>query len=142
MDLHYRSIGRLNSRIVFFVVACSNSVGDMFFKSATILITTGRFKEVYSTPDYPSNTGGHSRFAKRSDTASDFGAFPCGRGCSYNAWTDVPVRPLEPRAINWLATKYTGDEQIKATAEFICTYAQQATDLAAIYRWDVPYIPR
>ena len=37
------------------------------------------------------------------------------------------ILTLEPRAINWLATKYTGDEQIKAAAEFICTYAQQAT---------------
>ena len=35
------------------------------------------------------------------------------------------ILTLEPRAINWLATKYTGDEQIKAAAEFICTYAQQ-----------------
>lgn len=33
------------------------------------------------------------------------------------------VLTLEPRAINWLATKYSGDEQIKAAAEFICSYS-------------------
>lgn len=29
----------------------------------------------------------------------------------------------EPRAIKWLATSYSGDEQIKAAAEFICAYS-------------------
>ena len=38
------------------------------------------------------------------------------------------VLTLEPRAINWLATKFSGDETIKAAAEYICSYAmQQAT---------------
>jgi len=38
------------------------------------------------------------------------------------------VLNTEPRAINWLATRFSGDEQIKAAAEFICSYAmEQAT---------------
>ncbi len=38
------------------------------------------------------------------------------------------ILTLEPRAINWLATKFSGDETIKAAAQFICTYAlEQAT---------------
>lgn len=38
------------------------------------------------------------------------------------------VLTLEPRAINWLATKFSGDETIKAAAEYICSYSmQQAT---------------
>ena len=38
------------------------------------------------------------------------------------------VLTLEPRAIHWLATKFSGDDTIKAAAEFICSYAmQQAT---------------
>ena len=38
------------------------------------------------------------------------------------------VLTLEPRAINWLATKFSGDETIKAAAEYICSYAMhQAT---------------
>lgn len=38
------------------------------------------------------------------------------------------VLNTEPRAINWLATKFSGDEQIKTAAEFICSYAmEQAT---------------
>ena len=43
----------------------------------------------------------------------------------HNGKTLGDILTLEPRAINWLATKYTGDDQIKAAAEFICTYAQQ-----------------
>lgn len=35
------------------------------------------------------------------------------------------VLNLDPNAINWLATKYGGDEQVKAAAEFICSYALQ-----------------
>ena len=38
------------------------------------------------------------------------------------------ILTMEPRAINWLATKFSGDETIKAAAEFICSYAlEQAT---------------
>lgn len=38
------------------------------------------------------------------------------------------VLNLDPNAINWLATKFGGDEQVKAAATFICSYAlQQAT---------------
>lgn len=33
----------------------------------------------------------------------------------------------EPRAIKWLATSYSGDEQIKAAAEFICDYSLAQT---------------
>lgn len=33
------------------------------------------------------------------------------------------VLNMEPRAINWLATKYNGDQQIKAAAEYICDYS-------------------
>ena len=33
----------------------------------------------------------------------------------------------EPRAIKWLATSYSGDEQIKAAAEFICAYSLEQT---------------
>ena len=38
------------------------------------------------------------------------------------------VLTMEPRAINWLATKFSGDDAIKSAAEYICSYAmQQAT---------------
>lgn len=38
------------------------------------------------------------------------------------------VLTMEPSAINWLANKFKGDENIKAAAQFICTYAlEQAT---------------
>lgn len=38
------------------------------------------------------------------------------------------ILTMEPRAINWLATKFSGDETIKAAAEFICAYSlEQAT---------------
>ena len=38
------------------------------------------------------------------------------------------VLTMEPRAINWLATKFSGDGAIKSAAEYICSYAmQQAT---------------
>ncbi|MBR4864303.1 MAG: hypothetical protein IKU07_06995, partial [Oscillospiraceae bacterium] len=33
------------------------------------------------------------------------------------------ILTMEPRAINWLATKFSGDETIKAAAEFICAYS-------------------
>ena len=35
------------------------------------------------------------------------------------------VLNLDPNAINWLATKFGGDEQVKAAAAFICSYALQ-----------------
>lgn len=35
------------------------------------------------------------------------------------------VLNLDPNAINWLATKFGGDEQVKAAASFICSYALQ-----------------
>lgn len=38
------------------------------------------------------------------------------------------ILTMEPRAINWLATKFSGDETIKAAAEYICSYSMaQAT---------------
>lgn len=38
------------------------------------------------------------------------------------------VLPLDPGAIRWVATKFTGSEEIKAAAQMICEYAlQQAT---------------
>ena len=39
------------------------------------------------------------------------------------------VLAQEPRAIKWLATSYSGDEQIKAAAEFICAYAVDQTSV-------------
>ena len=38
------------------------------------------------------------------------------------------ILTMEPRAINWRATKFSGDETIKAAAEYICSYSMaQAT---------------
>lgn len=38
------------------------------------------------------------------------------------------VLPLDPGAIRWVATKFTGSEEIRAAAQMICEYAlQQAT---------------
>ena len=37
------------------------------------------------------------------------------------------VLTLDPGAIKWVATKFTGSEQIKAAAQLICDYAMQAT---------------
>ena len=38
------------------------------------------------------------------------------------------VLTMEPRAIHWLATKFSGDDAIKSAAEYICSYSmQQAT---------------
>lgn len=35
---------------------------------------------------------------------------------------------LDPNALNWIATKFTGGEEISAAAKMICEYAvQQAT---------------
>lgn len=46
----------------------------------------------------------------------------------HNGKTLGEILTMEPRAINWLATKFSGDETIKAAAEFICTYSmEQAT---------------
>lgn len=46
----------------------------------------------------------------------------------HNGKTLGEILTLEPRAINWLATKFSGDETIKAAAEFICAYSmEQAT---------------
>ena len=46
----------------------------------------------------------------------------------HNGKTLGDILTMEPRAINWLATKFAGDETIKAAAEFICAYSmQQAT---------------
>ena len=46
----------------------------------------------------------------------------------HNGKTLGEILTMEPRAINWLATKFSGDETIKAAAEFICTYSMaQAT---------------
>lgn len=36
------------------------------------------------------------------------------------------VLTLDPGAIKWVATKFTGSEEIKAAAQFICEYAMQA----------------
>ena len=41
----------------------------------------------------------------------------------HNGKTLGDILTLEPRAINWLATKFSGDETIKAAAEFICAYS-------------------
>lgn len=35
------------------------------------------------------------------------------------------VLPLDPGAIRWVATKFTGSEEIRAAAQTICEYAQQ-----------------
>lgn len=35
------------------------------------------------------------------------------------------VLNTEPRAINWLAAKFSGDETIRAAAEYICNYAME-----------------
>lgn len=35
------------------------------------------------------------------------------------------VLTMDPNAINWVATKFTGDEKIKKAAELICEYALQ-----------------
>ena len=46
----------------------------------------------------------------------------------HNGRTLGDILTMEPRAINWLATKFSGDETIKAAAEFICAYSmEQAT---------------
>ena len=46
----------------------------------------------------------------------------------HNGKTLGEILTMEPRAINWLATKFSGDETIKAAAEFICSYSMaQAT---------------
>lgn len=46
----------------------------------------------------------------------------------HNGKTLGDILTMEPRAINWLATKFSGDETIKAAAEFICAYSmEQAT---------------
>ncbi len=46
----------------------------------------------------------------------------------HNGKTLGEILTMEPRAINWLATKFSGDETIKAAAEFICAYSmEQAT---------------
>ena len=37
------------------------------------------------------------------------------------------VLSTEPRAINWLASKFSGDETIRAAAEYICNYAMEQT---------------
>ena len=37
------------------------------------------------------------------------------------------VLNTEPRAINWLASKFSGDETIRAAAEYICNYAMEQT---------------
>lgn len=37
------------------------------------------------------------------------------------------VLTLDPGAIKWVATKFTGNEEIKVAAQFICDYAMQAT---------------
>lgn len=37
------------------------------------------------------------------------------------------VLNTEPRAINWLASKFGGDETIRAAAEYICNYAMEQT---------------
>lgn len=37
------------------------------------------------------------------------------------------VLSTEPRAINWLASKFGGDETIRAAAEYICNYAMEQT---------------
>ncbi|MGM9601910.1 MAG: hypothetical protein ACI3W5_10085, partial [Faecousia sp.] len=35
------------------------------------------------------------------------------------------VLGLDPNAIHWCATKFTGDQEVKAAAQFICEYAAQ-----------------
>lgn len=37
------------------------------------------------------------------------------------------VLSTEPRAISWLASKFGGDETIRAAAEYICNYAMEQT---------------
>lgn len=45
----------------------------------------------------------------------------------YNGKTLGEVLQLDPKAIQWCATKFTGGEEIKAAARLICEYALQAT---------------
>ena len=45
----------------------------------------------------------------------------------YNGKTLGEVLQLDPKAIQWCATKFTGGEEIKAAAQLICEYALQAT---------------
>ena len=41
----------------------------------------------------------------------------------FNGKTLGDVLTLDPKALTWIATKYTGDESIKAAAQCICDYA-------------------
>lgn len=41
----------------------------------------------------------------------------------FNGKTLGEVLTLDPKALTWIATKYTGDESIKAAAQCICDYA-------------------
>ena len=45
----------------------------------------------------------------------------------YNGKTLGEVLQLDPKAIQWCATKFTGGDEIKAAANLICEYALQAT---------------
>ena len=45
----------------------------------------------------------------------------------YNGKTLGEVLQLDPKAIQWCATKFTGGDEIKEAAQLICEYALQAT---------------
>lgn len=47
----------------------------------------------------------------------------------YNTKTLGDVLTLDPKALNWLATKYSGSEEVRSAAQLICEYAvQQAAE--------------
>ena len=43
----------------------------------------------------------------------------------YNGKTLGEVLMMDPKAMNWIATKFTGDQRIKEAAQVICEYALQ-----------------
>ena len=45
----------------------------------------------------------------------------------YNGKTLGEVLQLDPKAIQWCATKFTGGDEIKEATQLICEYALQAT---------------
>ena len=45
----------------------------------------------------------------------------------YEGKTLGDVLTLDPRAISWVATKFTGNSQISAAAKLLCDYALEQT---------------
>ena len=43
----------------------------------------------------------------------------------YSGKTLGEVLMMDPKAMNWIATKFTGDQRIKEAAQVICEYALQ-----------------